>query len=87
MSCKPLIRPFCDDDRIARSLSYYVSGGVDAGAKRAPLPQHFDDAESLASGEIDVFTDPRLNRLDVVDIAQNTISDMQEELAKTTGVK
>lgn len=88
-SGRSVVRPLCKEDCIARPLSYHVAGGVDVNAisKRPPLPGKFDEADVIASGEVDIFTDPRMNRLDVVDYAQSEISQMQDEIAKTIGVK
>lgn len=69
---------------IARPMSYYVRGGVDLDglSTRKPLPDAFDDAESISSGSVDVFTDPTLGRLDIMDIASVAASKSQSRALK-----
>ena len=63
--------PFVDKVVVARPMSYYLNGGVDLDgvSTRKPLPDAFDDAESVASGDVNVFTDPTVSRLDLMDMA------------------
>ena len=63
--------PFVDKVVVARPMSYYLNGGVDLDgvSSRKPLPDAFDDAESIASGDVDIFTDPTVGKLDLMDMA------------------
>lgn len=71
--------PFVDKVAVARPMSYYLNGGVDLDgiSTRKPLPDAFDDAESVASGDVDVFTDPTVSRLDLMDMASTMASESQ----------
>lgn len=71
--------PFVDKVVVAHPMSYYLNGGVDLDgiSTRKPLPGAFDDAESIASGDVDVFTDPTVSRLDLMDIASTMASESQ----------
>lgn len=75
--------PFCDQVRIARPFSYYVQGGVDLDgvSTRPPLPSHFDDSDGISSGEVDIATDPRISRMDIVDYASSQYSDAERRAA------
>lgn len=79
-----VIRPFCDDDRIARPFSYYLQGGVNLSGsdKRQGLPDVFDDSETVASGDVDILTDPRVSRFDVVDFASEYVSEREARAAR-----
>lgn len=80
--------PFCDDVRIARSISYYANGGVDVDgvSKRQPLPAHFDDAESVSEGVVDIATDPRLSKMDIIAYASAMADSASKRAAeKITG--
>lgn len=63
--------PFVDRISIARPISYYVKGGIDLDgvSDRPPLPAAFDDAEAVASGDVDIFTDATVSKLDLMDMA------------------
>lgn len=76
--------PFVDKVVIARPMSYYLNGGVDLDgiSTRKPLPDAFDDAESIASGDVDVFTDPTVSRLDLMDMASAMASESQARALK-----
>lgn len=76
--------PFVDKVIIARPMSYYLNGGVDLDgiSTRKPLPDAFDDAESIASGDVDVFTDPTVSRLDLLDMASAMASESQARALK-----
>lgn len=65
-----LFNPFCKDVRIARPMSYYAQGGVDLNgvSERPPLPPVFDGVEDVASGDINVATDARIGKLDIIDM-------------------
>lgn len=71
--------PFVDKVVVARPMSYYLNGGVDLDgiSTRKSLPDAFDDAESIASGDVDVFTDPTVSRLDLMDMASTMASESQ----------
>lgn len=71
--------PFVDKVVVAHPMSYYLNGGVDLDgiSTRKPLPDAFDDAESIASGDVDVFTDPTVSRLDLMDMASTMASESQ----------
>ena len=71
--------PFVDKVVVAHPMSYYLNGGVDLDgiSTRKPLPGAFDDAESIASGDVNVFTDPTVSRLDLMDIASTMASESQ----------
>lgn len=71
--------PFVDKVVVAHPMSYYLNGGVDLDgiSTRKPLPDAFDDAESVASGDVDVFTDPTVSRLDLMDMASTMASESQ----------
>lgn len=78
------LHPFADKVTIARPMSYYLNGGVDlAGVStRKPLPAAFDDAESIASGEVNVFTDSTVGKLDLMDMASTMASESQVRALK-----
>ena len=65
-------------------MSYYLNGGVDLDgiSTRKPLPDAFDDAESVASGDVNVFTDPTVSRLDLMDMASTMASESQARALK-----
>ncbi len=76
--------PFVDKVTVARPMSYYLNGGVDLDgiSTRKPLPDAFDDAESIASGDVDVFTDPTVGKLDLMDMASTMASESQARALK-----
>lgn len=76
--------PFVDRVSVARPVSYYVNGGVDLDgvSTRKPLPAAFSDAESIASGEVDVFTDPVVSKLDLLDMASTMASESEARALK-----
>ena len=76
--------PFVDKVTVAHPMSYYLNGGVDLDgiSTRKPLPDAFDDAESIASGDVDVFTDPTVGRLDLMDMASIMASESQARALK-----
>lgn len=76
--------PFVDKVVIARPMSYYLNGGVDLDgvSARKPLPDAFDDAESIASGDINVFTDPTVGKLDLMDMASIMASESESRALK-----
>lgn len=76
--------PFTDKVVVAHPMSYYLNGGVDLDgiSTRKPLPDAFDDAESIASGDVDVFTDPTVGRLDLMDMASTMASESQARALK-----
>lgn len=76
--------PFVDKVVVAHPMSYYLNGGVDLDgiSTRKPLPDAFDDAESVASGDVDVFTDPTVSRLDLMDMASTMASESQARALK-----
>lgn len=76
--------PFVDRVVIARPMSYYLNGGVDLDgvSNRKPLPAAFDDAESIASGDVNVFTDPTVGKLDLMDMASTMASESQARALK-----
>ena len=76
--------PFVDKVVIARPMSYYLNGGVDLQgiSTRKPLPAAFDDAESIASGDANVFTDPTVGKLDLMDMASTMASESQSRALK-----
>lgn len=63
--------PFVDRVSIARPMSYYVNGGVDLDgfSTRKPIEGHFDTPEDIASGDVDVASDPTVSRLDIAEFA------------------
>lgn len=71
--------PFVDKVVVARPMSYYLNGGVDLDgvSTRKPLPDAFDDAESIASGDVDIFTDPTVGKLDLMDMASAMASESE----------
>lgn len=81
-SCE--FNPFVDKVVVARPMSYYLNGGVDLDgiSTRKPLPDAFDDAESVASGDVDVFTDPTVSKLDLMDMASAMASESQARALK-----
>lgn len=76
--------PFVDKVVVARPMSFYLNGGVDLDgvSTRKPLPDAFDDAESIASGEVDVFTDPTVGKLDLMDMASTMASESESRALK-----
>lgn len=76
--------PFVDRVAIAHPMSYYLNGGVDLQgiSTRKPLPAAFDDAESIASGDVNVFTDPTVGKLDLMDMASTMASESQSRALK-----
>lgn len=76
--------PFVDKVVVARPMSYYLNGGVDLDgvSTRKPLPDAFDDAESIASGDIDIFTDPTVGKLDLMDMASTMASESESRALK-----
>lgn len=76
--------PFVDKVVIARPMSFYLNGGVDLDgvSTRKPLPDAFDDAESIASGDINVFTDPTVGKLDLMDMASTMASESESRALK-----
>lgn len=76
--------PFVDKVTVARPMSYYLNGGVDLDgiSTRKSLPDAFDDAESIASGDVDVFTDPTVGKLDLMDMASTMASESQARALK-----
>lgn len=76
--------PFVDKVVVARPMSYYLNGGVDLDgvSTRKPLPDAFDDAESIASGDINVFTDPTIGKLDLMDMASTMASESESRALK-----
>lgn len=64
--------PYVDDQvRIARPMSYYINGGVDLDgfSTRTPPEGHFDSPEDIASGDVDITSDPTASRLDIAEVA------------------
>lgn len=80
--------PFVDKVVVAHPMSYYLNGGVDLEGvfTRKPLPAAFDDAESIASGDVNVFTDPTVGKLDLMDMA-STMASESESRALRDGAK
>ena len=76
--------PFVDKVVVARPMSYYLNGGVDLDgvSTRKPLPNAFDDAESIASGDVNVFTDPTVGKLDLMDMASTMASESESRALK-----
>lgn len=76
--------PFVDKVVVARPMSYYLNGGVDLDgvSTRKPLPDAFDDAESIASGDVDIFTDPTVGKLDLMDMASIMASESASRALK-----
>lgn len=76
--------PFTDRISIAHPISYYVQGGVDLDgvSTRRPLPPAFDAAESIAAGDIDIFTDTTVGKLDLMDMASVAASESQARALK-----
>ena len=78
------LNPFADKITVARPLSYYIKGGVDLDgvSNRKPLPAAFDDAESIASGDVNIFTDATVSKLDLMDMASVAASESQARALK-----
>ena len=78
------LNPFVDRVSIAHPLSYYVKGGVDLDgvSTRKPLPAAFDDAKSIAAGDVNVFTDATVGKLDLMDMASVAASESQARALK-----
>lgn len=78
------LNPFADKITVARPLSYYIKGGVDLDgvSNRKPLPAAFDDAESIASGDVNIFTDVTVSKLDLMDMASVAASESQARALK-----
>lgn len=76
--------PFVDKVAVARPMSFYLNGGVDLDgiSTRKPLPDAFDDAESIASGDVNVFTDLTVGKLDLMDMASTMASESQARALK-----
>lgn len=76
--------PFVDKVVVARPMSYYLNGGVDLDgvSTRKPLPDAFDDAESIASGDVDIFTDLTVGKLDLMDMASTMASESESRALK-----
>lgn len=76
--------PFVDRISIARPISYYVKGGIDLDgvSDRPPLPAAFDDAEAVASGDVDIFTDATVSKLELMDMASVMASESQARALK-----
>lgn len=76
--------PFVDKVVVARPMSYYLNGGVDLDgvSTRKPLPDAFDDAESIASGDVNIFTDPTVGKLDLMDMASTMASESESRALK-----
>lgn len=76
--------PFVDKVAVAHPMSYYLNGGVDLDgiSTRKPLPAAFDDAESIASGDVNVFTDPTVSKLDLMDMASTMASESESRALK-----
>lgn len=81
-SCE--FNPFVDKVVVAHPMSYYLNGGVDLDgiSTRKPLPDAFDDAESIASGDVNVFTDPTVGKLDLMDMASTMASESESRALK-----
>lgn len=82
LSCE--YNPFVDKVVVAHPMSYYLNGGVDLDgvSTRKPLPDAFDDAKSIASGDVDVFTDPTVGKLDLMDMASTMASESESRALK-----
>ena len=76
--------PFVARTSIARPMSYYIKGGIDLDgvSDRPPLPAAFDDAEAVVSGDVDVFTDATVSKLDLMDMASVMASESQARALK-----
>lgn len=76
--------PFADKVVVAHPMSYYLNGGVDLDgvSTRKPLPDAFDDAESIASGDVNVFTDPTVGKLDLMGLASTMANESQARALK-----
>ena len=76
--------PFIDKVVVAHPMSYHLNGGVDLDgvSTRKSLPDAFDDAESIAAGDVNVFTDPTVSRLDLMDMASTMASESQARALK-----
>lgn len=76
--------PFVNKVVVAHPMSYYLNGGVDLDgvSTRKPLPDAFDDAESIASGDVNVFTDPTVGKLDLMDMASTMASESESRALK-----
>ena len=76
--------PFVDKVVVARPMSYYLNGGVDLDgvSTRKPLPDAVDDAESIASGDVDIFTDPTVGKLDLMDMASTMAFESESRALK-----
>ena len=76
--------PFVDKVVVAHPMSYYLNGGVDLQgiSTRKPLPAAFDDAKSIASGDVNVFTDPTVGKLDLMDMASTMASESEPRALK-----
>lgn len=76
--------PFVDRVVVAHPMSYYLNGGVDLQgiSTRKPLPAAFDDAESIAFGDVNVFTDPTVGKLDLMDMASTMASESESRALK-----
>lgn len=83
-SASGAFNPFVERVSIARPMSYYVNGGVDLEgvSTRKPLPDAFDDVESVASGSVNIFTDATVGKLDLLDMASVAASESQARALK-----
>lgn len=83
-SASGAFNPFVERVSVAHPMSYYIEGGVDLDgvSTRKPLPAAFDDAESVASGDVDIFTDATISKLDLMDIASVAASESQARALK-----
>ena len=73
--------PFVDKVVVARPMSYYLND-LDGVSTRKSLPDAFDDAESIASGDVDIFTDPTVGKLDLMDMASTMASESESRALK-----
>lgn len=82
LSCE--FNPFVDKVVVARPMSYYLNGGVDLDgiSTRKPLPDAFADSESIASGDVDIFTDPTVSKLDLMDMASTMAFESESRALK-----
>lgn len=76
--------PFVERVSVARPVSYYVRGGVDLDgvSTRKPLPAAFDTSDAIAAGEVDVFTDATVSKLDLLDMASTMAAESEARALK-----
>ena len=81
--------PFCSETRIARPLSYFVRGGIDLDgvSSRPPLPSVSDTVEDVSSGDVDIATDARVSRLDILDYASQAFTESEKRAAENIAKK